>query len=349
MKILIKGPAQSYAMRNIILIIITTLGFNSALLAQDPHFSQYFSSPLTLNPANTGNFEGPGRLAMNFRNQWQGIGEPFITGTASFDTDIFKSKTGKGNKFSLGVIGLYDRTTAGKLTSNYFGTSLAYHILTNNSAEKTSKLSIGFQTSLANRRLDFTKITFEDQFTSYGFDLSLPNNQNFGTSNISYVDFNTGLMYTESSENGSFYIGTSLYHITQPKESFLNDQTNRVPMRLTLHSGATIMTGELSSLILSGLVMNQAASTSIVAGLAYSKQIDSKFDDIRVMAGAWYRNKDAVIPYVGYIYNNFQMGLTYDVNTSTLSTANSRYRSFELSLIYTFLDKSEYKRYVPWY
>lgn len=336
-------------MKQSLILSLLCLTLACSVKAQDPHFSQYFSSPLTLNPANTGNFEGPGRLALNFRNQWQGIGEPFITGTASFDTDIFKKKTGVGNKFSIGVLGLYDRTTAGKLTSNYIATSVAYHILTNNSVEKRNKLSIGFQTTLVSRRLDFTKISFADQFTSYGFDLSLPNNQNFGTGNVSYVDFNTGLMYTESGETGSFYIGSSLYHITQPKESFLNDQTNRVPMRFTVHAGATLFAGELSSLIFSGLIMNQAASTSIAAGAAYSKQIDSKFDDIRVMAGAWYRNKDAIIPYVGYIYNNFQLGLTYDVNTSTLSTANSRYRSFELSLIYTFLDKSEYKRNMPWY
>lgn len=30
----------------------------SSLFAQDPHFSQYFASPLTLNPAYTGKFNG---------------------------------------------------------------------------------------------------------------------------------------------------------------------------------------------------------------------------------------------------------------------------------------------------
>lgn len=321
----------------------------STLKAQDPHFSQYFSSPLTLNPANTGNFDGPGRLAFNFRNQWQGVGNPFITGTASFDTDVLKKKIKGDNKLSLGFTGLYDRTTAGKLTSNYLGTSIGYHLYTRNSDDKTSKLSIGFQTSFANRRLDFSKLSFAEQFTSYGFDLSLPNYQNFGTANISYVDFNTGLMYTETRDYGSVYIGGSLYHITRPRESFLNDQSNRLPMRYTLHAGGNWVAGLNSSIIGSAILMGQAASIMATVGLAYSRQIGSEMDDIRIVFGSWYRHKDAVIPYVGYMYNNFQMGLSYDVNTSGLSTSNSRYRSFEISMIYSFLDRSAYKRFVPWY
>lgn len=322
-----------------------------SLKAQDPHFSQYFSSPLTLNPANTGNFDGPSRIAMNFRNQWQGVGDPFITGTASFDTDVLKKKIGSGNKLSFGVLGLYDRTTAGKLTSNYIGTSIAYHLFTKTTDDKTSKLSIGFQTTFANRRLDFSKLSFAEQFTSNGFDLSLPNYQNFGTANISYTDFNTGLMYTESRDYGNIYIGGSLYHITRPRESFLNDQSNRLPMRYTLHGGGTLNTGLNSTIIGSAILMRQAASTTAAVGLAYSRQLGTEIEnnDIRVLIGSWYRYKDAVIPYVGYIYNNFQMGLTYDVNTSGLSTSNSRYRSFEISMIYTFLDRSAYKRLVPWY
>ena len=31
------------------------------LIAQDPHFSQFFSSPMTLNPAFTGKFDGVSR------------------------------------------------------------------------------------------------------------------------------------------------------------------------------------------------------------------------------------------------------------------------------------------------
>ena len=37
--------------------------------AQDIHFSQYYTSPLTLNPALTANINGMFRASFNYRNQ----------------------------------------------------------------------------------------------------------------------------------------------------------------------------------------------------------------------------------------------------------------------------------------
>src|ERR1700738_4685167 len=79
--------------------------------AQDPHFSQYFSSPLTFNPALTGYFDGTQRLAFNIRNQWVNIGDAYITGTASFDTRILKNKIGANDKWGFGVLALYDQSS----------------------------------------------------------------------------------------------------------------------------------------------------------------------------------------------------------------------------------------------
>ena len=330
-----------------IFCLFSIICFNVFVEAQDPHFSQYFTSPLTLNPANTGNFSGPGRLSSNFRNQWQGIGKPYITGTASFDTEIFKGRENKSDKIAFGVTALYDRTSGGLLSSNYLNASLAYHFSLD--YEEKNRLSIGFQGGLASKRLDFAKISFADQFTSNGFDLNLPSNQTFGMGTLTYGDINTGLMYNFNGEAGSFYLGASAYHLTRPRESFLNNSMNRIPVRYTVHAGGGFNVGLDGSIYGSGLFMSQGNISQAVVGMAYGKQLASALDDIRVFAGAWYRNRDAVIPYVGYIYNNFQFGLTYDVNISQLSTSVSRYRSFEVSMIYIFLDKSEYRRFVPWY
>ena len=51
--------------------------------AQDPAFSQFFASPLTLNPALTGKFNGAVRIAGNYRNQWPQINNAYITSTVS--------------------------------------------------------------------------------------------------------------------------------------------------------------------------------------------------------------------------------------------------------------------------
>ncbi|HOA38555.1 MAG TPA: type IX secretion system membrane protein PorP/SprF, partial [Flavihumibacter sp.] len=54
-------------MRTATLILLTLGLFTTALKAQDPHFSQFFASPLTLNPAYTGKFNGTVRVSGNYR------------------------------------------------------------------------------------------------------------------------------------------------------------------------------------------------------------------------------------------------------------------------------------------
>ena len=57
------------------LLAIATTG-----LAQDQHFTQFFASPLTLNPALTGTFDGKYRVAFIYRDQ-----EPYKTFAGAID------------------------------------------------------------------------------------------------------------------------------------------------------------------------------------------------------------------------------------------------------------------------
>ena len=83
-------------MKKIVFIIFTFLLLKN-VHAQDPHFSQFFASPLTLNPAFTGKFNGTVRVAGNYRNQWPEINRAFITNTASVDFQILQNKKEKFN------------------------------------------------------------------------------------------------------------------------------------------------------------------------------------------------------------------------------------------------------------
>ena len=61
-------------MRRIIYVLLCIIYFSpESVQAQDPAFSQFFASPLTLNPALTGKFNGTLRVAGNYRNQWPQI------------------------------------------------------------------------------------------------------------------------------------------------------------------------------------------------------------------------------------------------------------------------------------
>src|ERR1700744_1766875 len=95
--------------------------------AQDPHFSQFFSSPLTLSPAFTGKFDGLYRIAGNYRNQWPTINNAFTTATLSVDTSILAERLPDNDYWGIGLLGLTDQQAYGVLNQNYFSFSTAYH------------------------------------------------------------------------------------------------------------------------------------------------------------------------------------------------------------------------------
>ncbi|MES2691398.1 MAG: type IX secretion system membrane protein PorP/SprF, partial [Bacteroidota bacterium] len=57
---------------------------NGGLLAQDPHFSQFFANPVYSNPAFAGS-TNHGRAVINARNQWSSIAGTFTSISAAYD------------------------------------------------------------------------------------------------------------------------------------------------------------------------------------------------------------------------------------------------------------------------
>src|SRR5829696_5002941 len=88
------------------LILISALG----AAAQDPNFSQFFASPLTLNPALTGKFDGQYRVAGNYRNQWPTINNAYTTATVSFDASILRSSIPEYDQFGFGIMAFSDKS-----------------------------------------------------------------------------------------------------------------------------------------------------------------------------------------------------------------------------------------------
>ena len=82
---------------------------------QDPSFSQFFSSPMNVNPALTANIDGKWRFISNLRNQWVGPASPYATGTASFESRIMEDKISEGNTFGIGGMLMYDKAMQGAL------------------------------------------------------------------------------------------------------------------------------------------------------------------------------------------------------------------------------------------
>lgn len=321
-------------MKKALLILTISLYVIIPAKAQDPHFTQFFASPLTLNPAFTGYFSGDLRLAGNYRSQWRSIASPYITGTLSADFGILKNTISYTDTWGVGILALYDKTGAGALTSNYVALSTAYH--KGLDVEGNHTLGIGLQAAFVQKRIDQSKLIFENQIGENGYDPSLPSSENIATPNISYLDYNVGLLYSGLvGESSNIYMGASYYHFTQPVETFMNQENNRLSYRYTLHGGGSFPVNGANRVHFSAHYMRQNQATETTFGLAYGFMLSNMQDAPTIFyIGAWHRMKDAVNPYLGLEISSFKFGLSYDVNVSTLKPASNYRGGMEVSVIY---------------
>ena len=74
------------------LLISVFVGAVSLLSAQDTHFSQFYASPLNLNPALTGVNDGTYRIAGIYRNQDRSFTTPYVTYFGPAHTKLLAKK-----------------------------------------------------------------------------------------------------------------------------------------------------------------------------------------------------------------------------------------------------------------
>ena len=114
------------------IVVITLLLVMRSANAQDPSFSQFFSSPLNINPGLTANINADWRLISNLRDQWIGPASPYVTGTISFDSKIMQNKVPnvetEYNIIGVGGMLMFDYAMSGVVKSTYASLNLSYNI-----------------------------------------------------------------------------------------------------------------------------------------------------------------------------------------------------------------------------
>jgi type IX secretion system PorP/SprF family membrane protein len=313
-----------------LLLLATQFLFVNKVLAQDPHYSQFYSSPMTLNPALTGVFAGEVRMAMTYRNQWKTVATPFTTSTVACDFQLLNGKLKNQDVFGFGLMGMVDESNNHGLKSTYVSMSTAYNKSLD--MEGRNKIGVGFQGTLVTKRVDYSRFVFSRQFTPLGFDPSLPTGEPISGFSINYMDFATGVLYSGMNLNEQqWYLGGSYYHFNRPNEA-VNGVESRLQPRLSVHSGFNFPIGELNRVYLSGIYMNSSLAHELMFGTVLESSIRNDAYETSLYTGLYYRNADALIPYVGISNGKMQLGLSYDINISTLKTATMSRGGFEMSL-----------------
>ena len=325
--------SKPYCLKLFVLAIALNLG--SSVFAQDLHFSQFFNSPLTTNPANTGFIpDGDYRLGINYRNQWSSIMTvPYKTMSVFGDAQILKDKLETGWVGIGGVI-LKDVAGSGSLSSTKVYGSVAYHQMLG----YASLLSLGFNVGIANKQINTSNLKFPDQFDGRFFDNKLPTSVFLDRNNISYLDMQVGMNYAYfPTDNIYVNTGFSVHHVNKPTESFFtadsnSNYSNRIPRRSIGFLNASIKLNDQVIINPSVYYTNQANVSELVGGLTahYNLSGDGQY---QLIGGAYYRHKEAIIPMVGLGYNDYTFTFSYDATISSLKNYNNSRGAFEFSLI----------------
>lgn len=304
------------------------MGLTSLVRAQDVQYSQFYASPLYLNPAMAGTADQH-RIVGNFRDQWPSIPGAFVSYSLAYDVNLAEANSG------LGITIQRDQAGSGGLSTTTLGGMYAYNIKINRNLAFRPAIGVAYGV----RTVDYTKLKFGDQLLT-GNSLSVQSNSI--TDQVGYMDLSAGgILY-----GNNFWAGYSVFHINKPNNSLLG-QNNFIDARHSVHVGYR-------------LPMQRTVKREVVRSvtIAMNYKAQGKWDQVDIggyflmkpfVMGIWYRgipglkaykegyqNNDAIVLLAGAHYKSVKFAYSYDVTISKIwgNTGGSH----EISLIYEYIN-----------
>ena len=305
--------------------------FSLIMKAQDPQFTQFYAAPMYLNPAFTGvTYEH--RFVANFRNQWPGISKTYQTYMASYDYNMSDINSG------IGISVMQDRAGTAGLTHSQFGVNYAYHF----KISKFSEIRLGANLSYNMKRLDFSKLKFNDQIAS-GSGTSI---EASSYEALNFMDFAAGALLNST----QYWLGFSAKHLTQPNSSLTGDRVP-LPLSISLHGGYRF------------IIEQKSKELKRYFSPTFNYRHEQKYDQLDIglyyyhlplNVGIWYRglpfkkyaatysSRESIALLIGFDMTdyNLRVGYSYDLTISNLGVANSL-GAHEVSLIYEIAKKKK--------
>ncbi len=310
---------------------------------QDYHFSQFFASPITYNPANSGAFDADLRAAVNYRNQYGSIAEPYKTIAVAADAPLkLTNEVYDRNFLGLGLAVVSDNAGTPNFKTLHVAGSIAYAMDLGGTDNAPHFISVGLQFGLLQRSLDFTKASWETQWTGTSFDPGMASNEEYaGKMAETNLDLGAGISwYNTLSENSRILVGASMLHANAPKVEMIGSE-EALMRKYTLHASLAVnMPDQDVTYYPNVLVMFQGPNRIIDIGseIEFSLWDRTQYTDFRnnfsTNIGAYYRYKDAIY-FIGRVnYFDFSLGISYDFTASKLSTNNNGQGGVEIVLGY---------------
>ncbi len=316
--------------------------------AQDIHFSQYWASPLNLNPALTGVIDKNVRFTAIYRNQWFHLNS-FSTYSVSVDGNLFRNKLG-GSLLGVGGSFYQDFEGNGEFKNTGVNFNLAYNQRFGN-RKVNHYLGLGLGAAFFSKQINLRNLIYGNLFE---------NNNNtdpldvFNYKSVNLFDFGAGINYFMSiKERHSMGLGFAVQHIAQPNVSFDGNQDDVMYRKFSVNaSGKILLNNDFIGLIPTFLFQNQGPHGEIDFG-GYVMFLFDPDSDGALYVGAQYRlsryqkntyASDAIILGLRGTYKALDIGFAYDLTTSNLRNSKAFFGGPEVYAIVAFGENNSRSR-----
>ncbi|MDZ4751140.1 MAG: PorP/SprF family type IX secretion system membrane protein [Flavobacteriales bacterium] len=314
-----------------IMYITLSLFFTLNVCAQDIHFSQFGDAPFNLNPGLTGMFDADIRIIGNQRTQWRSVTLPYSTFAIHGDgRDLIK----KFKNLSIGAGFSHDKAGDSRLKTTAINLSGAFAKELTNAPEHIFSAGLGLSFHFVG--IDYSDLRYDNQWSGIFFDPGINSNENFQRDSRFYPDLSLGLAHEYSSPEGwKATSGIGLYNLMTPQQSFFDITTVRLDPRINFSSAFNIPLSAEWDIQPSTLLSIQGKYKEWnIGSLANYVVMNERSIYRSVYGGLFFRTKDAGYIVAGMRYDDWKVGLSYDINTSNLKPASNGRGGLEIAVVY---------------
>lgn len=337
-------------MRRLIVIASLHMVAIGTIRAQDPVFSQFYTSSLFLNPALSG-LERDVVLGLNYRTQWAGVNLPFKTFQFSIVHPILQQGVNSKQLGAFGASAFTDEAGPNReMISQGISITSSYDFHLNRSGKHI--LATALQLGVLQRHANMDALQWSSQYSSLmGYDPSLPG-ENLIADRVTTPVINAGVVWQFVADDlikplKMYYHGISFSNLNRPK-GFLQDAQEPTSIVIKIHGGyvQTFRNGlEISPNYLIQYQDMLQINLGGYAAYALPHVTSRTVSELKLSLGLWYRIKDSVIATTGIATSSWSAGFSYDANRSSLRRDFHGANAFEISLSYRIRIAKEYKRF----
>lgn len=323
------------------LVLAAMMGAN-LLNAQDLHFSQFYHSPLNLNPALAGIYSGDIRFVANYNSQWENVPVDYMTFSAAAEKKFYYEGL-KSSYFAVGLLFDYDVAGVSELSRTNIGVTASY----SRQLSSTFFATVGGSVGITQRAFNTANLTFDDDWDGQQFNPTGLTESFNATSSLN-ADFAAGLNLRLQPEGADrltkrskLDIGLGVHHLSQPNESFFAGGTSQLDMRFSAYALGTLMLTDNFDILVRGMAQVQVPYNENVLGLSAKIHLNrNPSKEVAVVLGGSFRfdssTADAIIPHVEFHVQQWLLGINYDVNVSDFQAASLRQGGPEIAFRYIF-------------